>query len=162
MMALAIGGCGGLVRFEPTGEGGGQSTGPVSTTATQDQASSTGSSVSTASNTASSTGTGIGPEDPCLDEECGTECVVCNDQECISGYCDENGSCGPTAPPCATQVLCYVPDEPCVTIEQAPWEICNGCGGGKGCTFIGDVLDGPFVTPDGCCYSVIGECAPNP
>ncbi len=159
LLTLAVVGCGGIVRFSSSdGDGGGGATAgsgadPQSVaTATSEQASTTSVEVSSS--------TGI--VDPCLGQACGADCAVCNDVECLPGLCDEQGSCALTPPPCAIEVLCYIPDEPCAALEQAGFELCSSCGGLKGCTFIGTVLAGPFTENGSCCYEVAGECVPNP
>lgn len=105
--------------------------------------------------------TSTGPADPCLGATCGDTCTVCNDQECLTGQCDATGSCSQITPDCTVQTLCYAPApmEDCAAVGAAPFHICPKC---KGCVFIGTVLDGPFVTPEGCCYSVVGSCSAAP
>jgi len=54
------------------------------------------------------------------------------------------------------------PNHICASLRAAAGLLCGHCMGGKGCSFLGQVLAGPFVTPDGCCYDVTGDGVPNP
>lgn len=152
--------CGGQVVFEEEGGSGGSAGGTTSSKATA-----TGPVTSTGATTTSSVmSSSSGPADPCLGLGCGDACVVCNDIECWQGFCDEGGVCFPDPPACAVETKCYQPGpgEPCAGQDEAGFALCSFCMGGKGCTFIGEILDGPWLAPDGCCYLVVGDCIPNP
>lgn len=152
---LAGAACGGQVVFEDdggTGGAGGTSSSSKSATGT------------TKATTSSLMSSSSGPADPCLELGCGDGCVVCNDMECLQGFCDEGGACVPNPPACAAETRCYQPGpgEGCASPADAGFALCSFCMGGKGCSFIGEILDGPWLAPDGCCYLVVGDCVPNP
>ncbi len=151
--------CGGQVVFEPGGGEGAGGSGSSSATGSSKPAQSSTVASSTGAFSAST-----GPADPCVGAPCGAPCTVCNDFECLQGVCSAQGSCDPSAE-CDAHQACYVPEvgEACAGPLRAPYALCAGCGGGKGCSFFGQVVEGPFPGAAGeCCYMVIGECVPNP
>lgn len=158
-IASWVAACGGQVVFE--GEGG---SGGGAGVTTSSKATVTGPATSTKATTSTAVSSSSGLADPCLGLGCGDACVVCNDIECWQGFCDEGGVCAPDPPACAVETKCYQPGpgEPCAGQDEAGFALCSFCMGGKGCSFIGEILDGPWLAPDGCCYLVVGDCVPNP
>jgi hypothetical protein len=150
-------GCGANVVFDEDADTGGA--------ASDGGASAGGNGPSTSSDTTTSFQTTTGPSDPCLGLPCGETCFVCNDFECVEGFCDDDGVCDPVVVACRTHQLCYAPDPDarCAPAgKEAEFLLCDDCGGGKGCSFFGLVVQGPFVQDGACCYEVTGDCVPNP
>jgi hypothetical protein len=151
--------CGGVVIVE--GEGGSGGSGASSGTTGKTGPANVASSSDASSGTFATTSTG--PVDPCVGLPCGETCYVCNDFECLEGFCDGEGACNPEVVACRTHPLCYVPDPgvPCAPAGEEAEPLLCACSG-KGCTFFGVVVQGPFIENGSCCYLVTGDCVPNP
>ena len=155
LSAACVCACGGIVVFDEGAAGGGGAPSVSAQSGQSAQSGTSGPSVVTGTSVTS------GPSDPCLNLPCGVECVVCNDVECLQGFCDEQGACGPELT-CKLETFCYVPDaaEPCVPVGEAEWRVCPQ--GGKGRTVFGTLVEGPFLENGSCCYLGVGDCIPNP
>lgn len=131
---LGLVACGGLVVYEEQGTGG-----------------------ATAGTTSSA---GLGGDGPCAEVQCGDGCDICEAGACSRGFCDRVGACVAEPTSCAVEMRCYqpAPGAPCAASKSAGPQLCARCSGPKGCVFAGNVHDGPWLTPDGCCYTVVGEC----
>jgi hypothetical protein len=126
------------------------------------------SNASTASDTSStdatdSTDASTGSTMPmtCENQQCGASCVVCDDQECLDGFCDHDGMCAEASPPDCEHTLCYTPNsgDDCAEPDQAKGVVCE-CA--DACALFGEIVSGPTEVNGECCYQVIGECTPIP
>ena len=88
------------------------------------------------------TPTTAGDYTQCVDLACGAKCSECWGFGCWEAFCQADGLCHATPPPCAMQTLCYDLDPGEVSCGDAPIAIdrlCESCED-DGCVFYGVFL----------------------